>query len=72
MRVESREVGFWLVAKKKKKKSFSIFEEGGSEDEDAYIINDFCIGGSFGAGGAGHHPHSGGSHDKWGHIASTN
>jgi hypothetical protein len=54
MRVESREVGFWLVAKKKKKKSFLIFEEGGSEDEDAYIIFDgfcsVCIGGSFGAG----------------------
>jgi hypothetical protein len=58
MRVESREVGFWLVAKKKKKKSFSIFEEGGSEDEDAYIIFDGfcsgCIGGSFAAGSAGH------------------
>jgi hypothetical protein len=48
MRVESREVGIWLVAKKKK--SFSIFEEGGSEDENTYIINDFCIGGGFGAG----------------------
>jgi hypothetical protein len=65
MRVESREVGIWLVAKKKK--SFSIFEEGGSKDEDAYIINDFCIGGSFAAGGAGClcRPQSVGSHDLW-------
>jgi len=48
MRVESREVGFWLVAKKKK--SFSIFEEGGSEDEDTYIIFDgFCDSCSYGA-----------------------
>jgi len=37
MRVESREVGFWLVAKKKKK-SFSIFEEGGSEDRILFLM----------------------------------
>jgi hypothetical protein len=45
MRVESREVGFWLVAKRKR--GFLIFQEGGSEDEEAYIVNDFCIGGGF-------------------------
>jgi hypothetical protein len=35
MRVESREVGFWLVAKKK---SFSIFEEEGSEDRILFLM----------------------------------
>jgi hypothetical protein len=38
MRVESREVGFWLVAKKKKKKSFSIFEEGGMKMKKLFIL----------------------------------
>jgi hypothetical protein len=33
MRVESREVGFWLVAKSIKTKRVMKIEEGGSEDE---------------------------------------